>query len=101
MAALADHVQELHLDIHAGLDVQHVAVDDGAHPVAAGDEPLPFQGGQDVPQLGAADAQLFRQNALPGQAFAGGVGTVLHVGKELGADRLGLCRLTAHSDTSF
>lgn len=56
MSALADHVQELYLNVHAGLDVQHMAVDDGANSVAAGDEALPLQRGQNVPQLCAADA---------------------------------------------
>ncbi len=48
MSALADHVQELYLNVHAGLDVQHMAVDDGANSVAAGDEALPLQRGQNV-----------------------------------------------------
>ena len=100
MSALADHVQELYLNVHAGLDVQHMAVDDGANSVAAGDEALPLQRGQNVPQLRAADSQLLCQDTLPGQALAAGVGTVLHVGKQLRADGLGLGRLTAQSHTS-
>ena len=96
VAALADHVQELHLNVHASPDVQNVAVDDGAHAVAAGDEALPFQRCQDIPQLGTADPQGFRQDAFPGQALAGGEFAVLHGGQQLGADGLRLSRLTAH-----
>ena len=86
MAALADHVQEFHLNVHTGLDVQHMAVDDGAHAVAAGDKALPFQGGQNVPQLGAANAHFLRQDTLPGQALTIGIGAVFHIGKQLGAN---------------
>ena len=97
MTALADHVQKFHLNVHAGLHVQYMAVDDGANSVAAGDEALPLQRGQDIPQLCAADAEPLRQNALPGQALAGGVFAAFHGGQQLGADRFGLRELTAHS----
>ena len=94
--ALADHVQELHLDVHAGLGVEHVAVDDGAHTVAAGDEPLSLQRGQDVPQLCTADAQLLCQDAFPGQTLAVGVLAAFHVPQQLGADGLGLGGMGTH-----
>ena len=96
MAALADHIQELHFNIHTGLGIQHMPVDDGADAVAAGDEALPLQGGQDIPQLGTADPQLFRQNALAGEPFTVGVFTVFHRGQQLGANGFGLSRLAAH-----
>ena len=93
-AVLANHVQELHLNVHSGVDVQHVTVDDGAHPVAAGNEALPLQGGQDIPQLGAADAQLDTEHALPGQALPVGVFAVAHSRQQLGADGLGMGDVT-------
>ena len=73
-----------------------MAVDDGTHPVAAGNKPLPLQGGQDIPQLGAADAKLLRQEALPGQTLTGCVGALLHRGKDLRPDGFGFSGLTAH-----
>ena len=74
-----------------------MAVDDGAHAVAAGDKALPLQGGQDVPQLGAADAQLHAEHALPGQTLALSVFTGAHGGQQLGADGLGMGCVCVHS----
>ena len=74
-----------------------MAVDDGAHAVAAGDEALPLQGGQNVPQLGAADAQLHAENALPGQTLLLGVLAGTHGGQKLGADGLGMGCVSVHS----
>ena len=97
MAALADHIHELHLNIHPGLRSQDMTVDDGPHAVAPGNEALPVQGGQDIPQLRAADAQLFRKNALPWQAVAVGVFSHLHSGQQLGTDAFGLRGLWIHA----
>ena len=58
---------------------------------------LPLQGGQNVPQLRAADAQLLRQNAFPWETLAVRVGAVLHVGEELGTNGFGLGGLSAHT----
>ncbi|MPN25494.1 hypothetical protein SDC9_172905 [bioreactor metagenome] len=66
--------------------------------MAAGDKALPLQRGQDVSQLSAADAEFFRQNALSGQAFAGGKLTVLHGGQQLNPDGFGLGWLVTHID---
>ena len=54
--------------------------------MAAGDEALPLQGGQDVPQLRAADTQLLGKNALPGETAAVGVLSRLHGLQQILAD---------------
>ena len=72
---LPHHVHELHFQVHAGLDGQHVAVDQRAHAVAAADEAFPVQLGQGIPELSAADAQqgaelVFRRQAQGGCKYA-------------------------------
>ena len=73
-----------------------MAVDNGSNAMPAGDEALPLQRGENIPQLRPADAQLFRQNTLSGKTLAGGIFAVLHVEKQLRADGFRLGRMVAH-----
>ena len=74
-----------------------MTVDNGANSMTPGNEALPVQRSQNVPQLCAADAQYFGQHILTGEALAVGIFTVLHGGQQVGPDGFGLGRLTAHS----
>ena len=96
-AVLPDHIQEFHLNVHPRLDIQHVAVDHGTHAMAAGNKALPLQRGQDIPELGTADAQLDTEQALPGQTLALGVLTGAHRCQQLSADRLCMGSVRVHS----
>ena len=74
-----------------------MAINDGAYTVAAGDEALTLQRGEDVTQLCTADAHLLRQDTFPRKTLTGSVFAVLHGGQQLGSNGFGLGRLTTHS----
>ena len=54
----ADHGVEFHFQVHTGLDLDHMPVDDSADAPAAGDKTILLQDGKAVPQLSPTDAKF-------------------------------------------
>ena len=78
-----------------------MTVDNGANSMTPGNEALPVQRSQNVPQLCAADAQHFRQYAFPGKPVTMGILPHLHSGEQLRPDAFGLSWILTHFGPPF
>ena len=78
IAALTNHIHELRFNVHTVFHLQNMMVDHSTDTMTPRDEAFPFQFGKNVSQLGAADAEDFRQFGFSGQSVAIRVNSVSH-----------------------